>query len=241
MRQLTILDKKKHRSCRLLEFDLSHSKNLHICPIVLPEFAAIARACPIIFTKSKETGKLGSCALLGVKPGENLFWQQGQWQSDYIPLAIRSYPFGLKYRQGDLSSAYVCVESSLLSVGDSASQGKNLFERNGQPSKYLLDNQRRLETIHLQKLQAWKFVEFLQQLNLLVEKEINIDLPGGVKHKFRGVYCVSEEKLGKLGDADFLKLRDTGCLPFIYAHLFSLRQSENLSVLHKKNHAKTLH
>ncbi|WP_157953854.1 SapC family protein [Microbulbifer sp. A4B17] len=241
MRQLVVLDTKKHRNCQLLKNDLSHSKDLHICLIFLPEFLHIARTCPIIFTRSKETGKLESCALLGVNPGKNLFWQEGQWQGDYIPVSVRSYPFYLKYNQDDFSSAYVCVDSSQLFVGENGSQGINLFEHNGEPSKYLLEAQRRLEDIHLQKLEIWKFVGLLQQLNLLQEQEINIDLPGGVKHKFKGVYCVSEERLAKLKSKDFLRLRDSGYLPFIYAHLFSLQQSKTLSALHKKNHSKIIH
>ncbi|WP_444934700.1 SapC family protein [Microbulbifer sp. JTAC008] len=235
------MDKKKHRNCKLIKSDLSHSKNSHICPILLPEFIPVARACPIIFARSKETGKLESCGLLGVTPGENLFWQEGQWQGDYIPASIRSYPFYLKYKEGDSSNAFVCVESSLLSEDGNSSLGVRLFEENGNPSGHLLEAQRRLEDIHLKKTQVWKFVAILQRNNLLVEKEINIDLPGDVKHKLTGVYCISEKRLGELDSAAFLELRESGCLPFIYAHLFSLQKSTALSALHKKFHAKILH
>ncbi|WHI44530.1 SapC family protein [Microbulbifer sp. JMSA004] len=241
MRQLVVLDKKKHRNYRLLKHDLSHSKNLHICPILLSEFISVSRTSPIIFTKSKETGKLESCALLGVTPGENLFWQEGRWQGDYIPVSIRSHPFYLRYKKDDLSNAYVCVESSLLCASKDSSQGVALFEHNGEPSKHLLAAQRELENIHLKKLQTWKFVESLQKFDLLKEQEINIDLPGETKHKLKGVYCISEDKVRKLGATEFLKLRDIGCLPFIYAHLFSLLQSSNLRALHKKNYSKVLH
>ncbi|WP_444918825.1 SapC family protein [Microbulbifer sp. JMSA003] len=241
MRQLVILDKKKHRNCKLIKSDLSHSKSLHVCPILLPEFIPVARACPIIFTRSKETGKLESCALLGVTPGENLFWQEDQWLGEYIPTTIRTYPFYLKYKQSDSSSAYICVESSLLTANENSSQAIRLFEENGKPSSYLLEAQRRLENIHLQKIRVTNFVALLTRFKLLVENQINVDLPGEVKHKLTGVYCISEERLGELDSRAFLELRESGCLPFIYAHLFSLQQTSALSELHKRYHAKIIH
>ncbi|WP_445363022.1 SapC family protein [Microbulbifer sp. ANSA003] len=241
MKQWVVLDKKKHRNVRLLKSDLSHSKNLHVCSILLTEFTPVAHACPIIFAKSKDSGKLESSALLGVKPGENLFWQEGQWQGEYVPESVRNYPFCLKYKQNDFSSAYICIESSLLSAGKCTSPSVSLFEVDGKASKDLLEIQRRLKKSHFNRMQVWKFIDILQKFNLLEEKIINIDLADGLKHKFTGVYCISESRLQKLEAEKFLKLRELGYLPFIYSHLFSLQKASALSALYQKYKVKVLH
>ncbi|MCO1332935.1 SapC family protein [Microbulbifer sp. OS29] len=241
MKKLVILDKKRHRKYQVLKADISHSHDLHICTVSLAEFNPLARACPIIFTASKETGRLESCALLGVKPGQNLFWQNGEWQGDYIPSAIRNHPFYLRYKPGDFTSAYVCVDTSQLLLGEGRAEGVDLFDDKGEPSQYLLETQHRLKVMHARRLQDWEFVSCLQKLGLLQEKVILVDLPGNTKHKLKGAFCISEERLGKLAQAEFLSLRNKGYLPYIYAHLFSLQQSSKLSALHKSNQTQILH
>ncbi len=45
------------------------------------------------------------------------------------------------------------------------------------------------------------------------------------------IYLVSEQKLAKLANDEFISLRERGYLPAIYAHLGSLHQLQRLAAL----------
>ena len=52
------------------------SKDKHFSPLVVQEFAAASQQFPIVFIKDLETGQFNTVALLGLKPGENLFYNE---------------------------------------------------------------------------------------------------------------------------------------------------------------------
>ncbi|MFA0810274.1 SapC family protein [Microbulbifer epialgicus] len=241
MKQFVVLDKNKHRRHSVVVGDISHSDNRHLCPVYPTEFHAVARDCPIVFARSKDGEPLESCAMLGIKPGKNLFWREGKWQGEYIPATLRAYPFYLYCKDSSPSNAIVCVDPSALSLTAVNGVGYKLFEKNGDPSQRLVEARSLLEKIYQQKIQSREFVRHLMQMELLQEQVVLVDLPHNTKHQLTGVFCVSEKRLDALSRSDFLVLRERGYLSIIYAHIFSLRQSGNLSQLFKKYHARSLH
>ncbi|WP_226643371.1 SapC family protein [Microbulbifer variabilis] len=241
MNQIVALDRNKHRKYNVLTGDISHSETRHVCQIYLSEFSALAGECPIVFLKSKDEDSLDSCALLGIKPGQNLFWQQGKWQGNYIPANMRAYPFYLLYKDMATTGPVVCVDSSSLSLGNFDGDGKRLFDDEGEATKALSEVKNLLSGIHQQKIKSKEFIHCLTEMGLVQEQVVVVDLPGNTKHRLTGVFCVTVERLNALSDSDFLRLKERGYLAAIYAHIISLQQSANLSRLFKRYHAKLLH
>jgi len=241
MKQIVVLDKNKHRWHSFEAGKLSYSENQHICQVYPAEFHAVARDCPIVFAKSKDGERLESCAMLGIKPGKNLFWQEGKWQGNYIPATLRAHPFYLRYRDDDPNSAVVCIDSSALSPAEPSGSGHKLFNESGEPSQHLAGATDLLQKIHQQKMQGRELILCLIEMDLLQEQVVLVDLPGNTKHQLTGVFCISEKRLNELNERDFLTLRKCGYLAYIYAHIFSLKQSGNLSHLFNKYHARSLH
>jgi len=67
------------------------------------------------------------------------------------------------------------------------------------------------------------FVEELKKLELLMEGEVAIQQEGSENpFVYRGFQMVNEEKLRDLRGDELRKMSQSGMLPLIYAHLFSL-------------------
>src|SRR5689334_16161317 len=83
---------------------LRHS---HALPITFAEMPQVARDYPIVFIKPADGAALRAIALLGLKPGENLFVDaRGRWRDDvYRPAYLRRYPFCMASvrRDGEVS------------------------------------------------------------------------------------------------------------------------------------------
>ncbi|USD21827.1 SapC family protein [Microbulbifer variabilis] len=242
MKQIIVaLNSNKHRRHSVLAGDISHSETRHICQVYLPEFTALAGECPIIFLKSQEENALESCALLGIKPGQNLFIQQDKWLGGYIPATLRAYPFYLHYKDQLETNPIICVDSSSLSLGSLDGNRSRLFDDEGQATNALLQARNLLNGIHQQKSNNKEFIRCLTEMELFQEQVVVVDLPGNTKHRLTGVFCVTSERMNALDDNDFLRLKERGYLAPIYAHMLSLHQSTNLSRLFKKYQARLLH
>ena len=94
MANLVAVDSKSHKDIKINNTLVeAHGKNLHLVPAVLAEFTHIALQQPIVLTKNSETGQFVCAGMFGFEEGENLFWQNQQWQGLYLPLQIQRQPF----------------------------------------------------------------------------------------------------------------------------------------------------
>lgn len=239
--RLTALDKNRHRNFSVRQNSLAHTANLHTCAALLGEYSDLASEYPIVFVRTENGDGLRSVALLGVKPGQNLFWQKSQWQGRYLPLAVRAQPFAAVGVPGSDDRIAICIdESSPLSIADGR-RGEPLFDRGGAQTEYLGNVSRFLAQIYRQEALSRIFVGHLEEKDLLEEQVMLVNLPGGVDHRLTGVFRINESALNKLPDRDFVDLRKKGYLPAIYAQIQSLRQVHNLSRLHAQMHRENVH
>ncbi|WP_020401449.1 SapC family protein [Kordiimonas gwangyangensis] len=197
----------------------------HIVPLVVHEFIPAATDMPIVFVKNSDTGEFQAVAMLGVKPGENLYIEDGKWLGMYVPGLLTQAPFRLvpnAHNQEQLMLA-INEESPLVSEDE----GEALFNEKGELTEFLERRKRGIEAYfeHTQITQA--FVKLLAELDLLAERSLNIDMDDQ-KINLTGIYFIDEKKLGELSDEKFLDLKKRGFLPVIYAHLMSLNQMRRL-------------
>ena len=224
--KVVALNKEAHRNFKLkLITDLSFTADMQTMPVAPTEFVEAAKEYPIVFVKPSTTGtEILPMLLLGLKNGENLYVKKdGTWDARYIPAFIRRYPFIFASTGNDQFT--LCVDSEY--AGFSEGDGTPLFE-NGEESPFLKEMLSFVTNYHRDAQQMSRFVEKLQALDLLEEKNIKAELKDGREFTVRGFYVVNEEKLLKLDAAKTHELFTTGALALIYAHLISLSNTNRL-------------
>jgi hypothetical protein len=200
-------------------------------PISHTEFQPIARHYPIVFTTGDEGKTYAAVAVLGLSPGENLFYSEGGWSKGaYIPAYARRYPFCMarvNLNKVEQKDRLICVEKSWL---DEAG-GEAMFDAAGQASdkwkgverllaEYEADLERMREMCVL--LADYGLLEpFSMQATLKKEK-------GGGKMQMTGMHRVAEKNLENLNTAQLKNLMRKGFLARIYLHLLSLENFARL-------------
>lgn len=241
MSQIVALDKLRHRNYRVRSAGLSHSAAQHTCAALLGEFSDLAAEFPIIFVRAESGDALRCVALLGIKPGQNLFWQEQRWQARYIPAALRAHPFAAATIDRAEGQFALCLDEQSPAIVESGREGEALFDAEGRESIYLTRVVQSMAQLRGQEQASNRFVSHLRDLDLLEEQVILVKLAGGVDHRLSGVFRVNEKALNALSDEAFVDLRRRGYLAAIYAHLNSLRQVNNLSRLHGRVRRESVH
>ncbi|KCZ52252.1 hypothetical protein HY29_18205 [Hyphomonas beringensis] len=192
--------------------------------LITDEFSSAQRDYPIVFSRDDQPMPV---ALTGLPGQHNQFVSaQGKWRPEtYIPAYMRRYPFILAFARQGASELSLCFDPSSKSVCES-DEG-NLFV-DGEPSSR---TQRILEFCSAYELgirKTRRYMETLVELDLLMDAQVDVRLPGKEPTVLRGFQTISGEKLKTLEDDKVLELVSSGALALIYAHLFSLKNLERL-------------
>ena len=200
----------------------------HAIPATVDEFPLLARHYPIIFATGDNPVPL---ALMGLTEGVNAFMDENGHpleKSTYIPAYIRRFPFLLARLRPDSDELSLCFDPTVGAIGD-FEDGEPLFEENGEPSKATKAILQFCEQFETAGQRTAAFVEDLKKSDLLMDGEVAIQ-PEGAPQPFtyRGFRMVDEEKLREMRGDELRKFNQSGLLPLIYAHLFSLSQIRDL-------------
>lgn len=226
------IDAERHKDYGLVEnFGLGFTSGVNAVPINLVEMPQICHAYPIAFSPDESATPV---AILGLRDNENLFLKEdGGWEySGYIPAYIRRYPFIFSEMEGS-DQLSLCVDMDSSVVTDKG--GQPFFEKDGNPSQLSKNALEFCKSYHAAAQQTIEFSKKLQELDLLIERQAEINLYDNRRINFSGFRIVDEEKLNKLDDKSFLELRQKGWLPYVYAHLFSGAQWQYLTHLLNQN------
>ena len=194
----------------------------HAVPITTDEFQLVQRHMPIVFSVGDDGIPL---ALMGLNEGVNVFVDdEGKLTEEnfYIPAYVRRYPYMLARLRPDAEELSLCFDPTTDTIG-AFEDGQPLFE-NGQPSQVTKDILAFNETFEQAGTRTQNFMKELRELDLLMEGEVTIQ-PDGAAQPFvyRGFQMVNEEKLTALRGDQLRKITQSGLLPLVYAHLFSLQ------------------
>lgn len=192
----------------------------HAVPLTVEEFPAAARNFPIIFSSGENPVPL---ALMGLNEGVNVFVdaEGAVTENIYIPAYVRRYPFLLARLTPDSDELSLCFDPSSDLIGE-FEEGSALFdgEQPSETTKGLLGFCEQFEQAGM-KTQA--FVDELTKHKLLMDGEVAIQ-QDGVEQPFiyRGFQMIDQEKLREVRGDVLRGWNQSGLLPLIYAHLFSL-------------------
>ncbi|URW76226.1 SapC family protein [Sphingomonas donggukensis] len=195
--------------------------NQHAVPLTVEEFPMVARRMPIVFAVGDDPVPL---ALMGLNEGVNVFLDgEGKLldPETYVPAYVRRYPYLLARLRPDADELSLCFDPSSDTIG-AFEEGERLFE-NGQPTeltKAILSFAEQFEQAG-QKTAA--FVKEVRDLGLMIDGEVSIQPEGAAQpFVYRGFQMIDEAKLNELRGDQLRKMAQSGMLPLIYAHLFSL-------------------
>jgi hypothetical protein len=227
--QYVALNQQKHANTRVATGPTYDGIDKHhLIPIAVTEFERASSSLPIVFVKNTESGQFESVVVLGIEKGENLFFEQGQWQSEFVPQVIQRHPFALTPDKENEQQLLVAIDENSRLVG--TTDGELLFDENGSETAFLENRKRELQNYHEACMYGQVFIQRLVSFGVMEVTNITLNA-AGKKTEIAGVYIVNHEKLNQLSDDKFLELRKLGDLPAIYAHLSSLKQFNRLAKL----------
>jgi len=222
--QLEPISSQQHGTLKVKGIDaLPALASMHAIPLTVDEFTLAQRHYPIIFSVGDEPVPL---ALMGLNEGVNTFVdEQGKplENNTYIPAYLRRYPFLLARLRDDADELSLCVDPTSGAIGDHQ-DGQALFDGE-QPSEATKAILQFCEQFEEAGQRTGLFMAELKKAGLLMDGEVAIQ-PEGMQQPFvyRGFQMVDEEKLRELRGDELRKMNQSGLLPLIYAHLFSLAQ-----------------
>jgi len=192
----------------------------HAIPLTAEEFPQAARHYPIIFASGDNPVPL---ALMGLNEGVNVFVdEEGKvTQPIYIPAYVRRYPFLLAKLNPNSEELSLCFDPSANLLGDSV-EGQELFT-DGQPSEATQAALGFCEQFEQAGQRTQAFIDELKKHDLLMEGEVAIQQQGNEQpFVYRGFQMVNQEKLRDVRGDVLRGWAQSGLLPLLYAHLFSL-------------------
>lgn len=210
------------------ERPFSFCENVRILPLNINEIFAAEKSFPVVFSEGDTPVPL---AAVGVIDERNLFVDDaGNWAEDaYIPNYVRRFPFALA---ADNQSDRMALVVDTGYAGFVKNAERPLFDGD-KPSELGSQALESCRVYEGDRRQTVEFGKILKDLDLLTNQVANFT-PGATAQNPQGnqgqgegtpfaqYHAVDENKLRALPEAEFLKLRDSGALAMIYAHLMSI-------------------
>lgn len=234
MPTIELLNNKKHKQIRLRQHTLTAECELGSAMIMPNEFVSVQREYPILFRKDPETGQFYPSAMLGFSQHENLFFNDGHWQSTYVPLILRRGPFliGFQHQQreagaGKVPVIYVDVDDNRIST----TEGEPVFTEDGERSALMRSISQVLMEIHQGCEESKKMITAFSELNLIEPVKLNVSLNNGEHINLTGMYTVNDETLSMLRGQNLERLHASGFLHYAYCIVNSLDNFKQLIAL----------
>lgn len=232
-RKPVVMHKQKHADLRVLtDVDYSFASAGATVPLLMKEFVAATGSMPVVFIAGADQ-EISAQALLSTSSDGNQFVEpDGSWRKgEYIPAYIRRYPFIFADMPENADvNLLLCIDEDAAQVlradAENYAEGVPLFE-NGEITPHADRALAFCNTYQRDWLDTSQFVAELKDMNLLVERKIQLSWPDEDTEKRRqrvlqGILTVDSGRLNQLSDEKFLRLRKLGYLTPIYAHLSSL-------------------
>ncbi|NMP31512.1 SapC family protein [Thalassotalea sp. M1531] len=170
---------------------------------------------PIFFLKDQNDA-YSSIALFGFEQNENLFLTDQGWQASYVPLMVEREPFLIGFQTNEQNEQSPVVHIDMDSPRVNTETGVEVFLPHGGNSEYINRISTILKTIHDSKATTQKFMETVQELDLLEPFNLDIQLNDGSNNRLSGFYTINEDKLAQLDGEQLASLNKSGLLNLIY-------------------------
>lgn len=230
------LDREAHKKLHL-RTDVStvdKIKELNSMFLTTVEFSEACKEFPIVFVRAGEAPKDGGkqavapLAVLGLKPGHNLFVEDGRWTANYAPAYVRRYPFMMAHID-DQGNMALCIDEQW--AGFSETEGQALFAADGQATEFLVNAKNFVESYERETERTRAACHELVELGILQDMRFESTNEAGNKVDVDGFMTVDEKKLAELDDATVVRLHRNGLLALLEMHRLSLGNMARLAQL----------
>lgn len=237
MSNYALLNKEQHKDLRIItQRGADYGDNVMHAMTFALEFRDVQSCYPVFFCKDGQTGSIYPTALFGLEQDNNQFLNESGWDATYIPLSVRRHPFLIGFQSssenGDGEKAPV-VSLDMDNPRISDTEGEQLFDDQGEPSKFLQTSIATLENIHRGLEHNKGFIAAILQHELLESFTLDITLNDGSAHQLQGFYTIAEEKLHSLDGETLGELNAAGYLQPIFMAVASIARVRTL--IDKKN------
>lgn len=201
-----------------------HAAEQHLIPVVAAELTMAVAHLPLAFVEV--AGRWQMVAITSLIPQSNLLvGPQGQWLGQYVPAALRSYPFLLGRPQGADTLVLCTTDDGPHIVG--AGEGAPFFEDSGKPSAETQRAMNFLVEYDTSKVQTWRAIDALVNAKLLAPWQLTAT-HNGVDHPVDGLYRLDEVRFAALPAKTQSHLVAEGAMLLAYAQIFSREQFNRL-------------
>lgn len=200
--------------------------NRSLLPVSGGELSVLALSFTIAFVPQGDG--FVPVAVLGLESEKNLYVApDGRWLGNYVPAALRSYPFAELPTQDGLQVLCVDEGSGLLSEIEGPLGGERFFDDDGALSVAVRGVLDFLQQAAATRPRLMAATQTLNHHGLIQPWPASVVL-GGANIQVEGLYRVDEAALTALSDTAFLELRHAGALPLAYTQMLS---TQNLRIL----------
>lgn len=223
MSELTELSAERHGKLRVRSAcRLELAENQHVMSLKASEVARAACGLPVFVTKVESTGEYALSAMCGLEGGSNLFVENEEWVGTYMPSLMQSFPLFLMATESNDKGYTVGIDEK--SSAFSETDGDPLFDDGGNPSAYVVNTTKVLESGIQEDLQTHHFLKELVERKLLKPIDLLLRMESGETQKIEGLITVHEERLKSCEAEDLKMLQTRGYLPIMHAMLMSIYQ-----------------
>jgi hypothetical protein len=219
---LAPLSSVEHANFKVVEMtDVKFLTAQHAVPVTVDEFALAQRHYPIVFSAGDNPVPL---ALFGLNEGVNTFvGEDGKFvEAVYVPAYLRRYPFLLAKLRPDADELSLCFDPTSNVIG-AFETGEALFDGD-QPTEAVTRILGFCEEFERSGMKTGQFMAELAEHKLLMDGEVSIQQEGQEQpYIYRGFQMVDEAKLREMRGDVLRRMMQSGMLPLIHAHLFSLQ------------------
>ena len=198
--------------------DFGFAAKAPLIQLTVEEFERAALDYPIVFFGVDSQPYV----VTGLEQDHNLFVKDGAYRADaYVPAYLRRYPFIFARDEGS-DALILCLDHASDRVAKLGEEGAvGLFEGD-EPSALTRQALSFCDSYESADARTKLFVSILKEHELFESKQVTYTAPGEAQgNLLLEFFTIDSQKLAALTGEAFLRLRDTGALPAIYAQIAS--------------------
>jgi len=230
------LDPIKHKNVQIdKNIKLSAAEDQHLLRLRVTELGHAGTSFPLFATKFSD-GNWMLVALTSFVPGSNSFVVNDEWQANYLPVCLQTYPLAM--RENENQELAICIDNAFIQSFEQqtnhAVETDSLFNDEGSHTLYLKQMQAILEDDVKNAYHSYHFLQYLIEKDLLNLIDIQVQYTNGEVNSIKGLQSINEDKLQSLDAKTIVEMRDRGYLTPVYAMLLSLYQLNALIRINNK-------
>lgn len=207
------LDAVVHKNVKIHQgYGHQFGDHVHYVPVIADELKNLVCEYPVCFMKNPNNGQFELVAILGFQAGQNLYLNEEQWRTNYIPLHFRRQPFMFSSQAENETQLIFDQTSKRVNSKD----GLALFDEKGNETAYLLSIKKILSTLASGSYSTSLMIKALIEHDIIEPIRIKVTLTEASDtdnvNYIDGLYSINEQKLGQLKDSLLIDFISKGYL-----------------------------